>query len=582
MYDAMEPLVQFSPLAGRLVEEIIPGAANKEVEYENDLTAADGADRTMFGYAPKSGCPDPKQTQVLFVLRDGRDKASAQAIMEELELDKLAEDQHFLLLFPNPTEAGWNADGKADMDYLDRCFAQLRGASLKVNGFNGMLFYIATTPAASALLADMMALRPGTMAATMLAQLPEGYALPEKALGVECAAWCPPGAVAEYLKKANAASDKGDENGIAFFQGKNPEVRLFVSGQAITAQMVCTAWEKLFGKSRRWQNDVYGHYHTRTDFTARGFAAHFKDTSLGVNDGFAHTWYEYIPPQLRDTTEKVPLVFYFHGVNCVPLYGAEQSCWHDIADRENFIVVYPAPAIAKSWNIYNLPIIPSDFAFVLALIEHMKQVHPIDESRIYLSGFSMGGMMSHALSAAYPEKFAAAAPNNAFAFNRYNDPVKALSGFLRDIPPEKIGHTHYSAIQADEKKAANPALRMPIFQTAGDIDGLIASWPVTAETDDIRSKTIRFWQDYNNIPQRGLDSGNLSGLAADETRWQDEEKRYQLQSWTSADDSKLPLLQLVIAQRMPHAVDLVEIQWSWEYMKHFSRAADGTLLYQEK
>ena len=26
-------------------------------------------------------------------------------------------------------------------------------------------------------------------------------------------------------------------------------------------------------------------------------------------------------------------MFYFHGIGCVPLYGAEQSGWHDIADR---------------------------------------------------------------------------------------------------------------------------------------------------------------------------------------------------------------------------------------------------------
>ena len=73
---------------------------------------------------------------------------------------------------------------------------------------------------------------------------------------------------------------------------------------------------------------------------------------------------DHIPPQLRGTTEKVPLVFYFHGVNCVPLYGAEQSGWHDIADRENFILIYPAPAKSKCWNIYDLPNMPSDFAFV--------------------------------------------------------------------------------------------------------------------------------------------------------------------------------------------------------------------------
>ena len=53
-------------------------------------------------------------------------------------------------------------------------------------------------------------------------------------------------------------------------------------------------------------------------------------------------------------------------------------------------MIYPAPAKSKCWNIYDLPNMPSDFAFVLALIDHIKQVHPIDESRIYATGFSMG------------------------------------------------------------------------------------------------------------------------------------------------------------------------------------------------
>lgn len=62
---------------------------------------------------------------------------------------------------------------------------------------------------------------------------------------------------------------------------------------------------------------------------------------------------------------KAPLVFYFHGIGCVPLYGAEQSGWHDIADRENFIVVYPKPARNKAWNIWDEPACPATRPFVL-------------------------------------------------------------------------------------------------------------------------------------------------------------------------------------------------------------------------
>lgn len=577
MFDAMEPLVQFSPLAGQLVEEVIPGQTNRKAEFENDMQAADGADRTMFGYAPRSGCPDNKQTQVLFVLRDGCDKTSAQTVMDELGLARLAEEQHFLLLFPNPSGKGWNS--AEDIDFLSRCFAQLRGAKLRVNGFNGMLFYLAVSPSASALTADMIALRPGNVAAAMLGELPEGYALPDTALGVECAAWCRPGPVAEYLRKANKAELSSRSDGVACYRGENQNVRLMVSDQPINAAAVRTAWEQLFSPSRRWQNDVHGHYHHRTDFTARGFTAHVNDASLGVNDGFAHTWFEYVPPQLRGTAEKVPLVFYFHGINCVPLYGAEQSNWHDIADRENFIVVYPAPARAKCWNIYDLPTMPSDFAFVLALLEHMKQVHPIDEGRVYLSGFSMGGMMCHALSAAYPELFAAAAPNNAFAFHRFQDPVVTLAPFLRGVPEEQIGHISYFAQAADRKKAEKPNLRMPIFQCAGEIDKLMGLWPVTPETDDARIRTLRFWQEYNNIPLQGLDAAAYSGLAADESGYLDAGNRFFHQSWRTADAGNLPLLELVVAKRMAHAIDPVQVEWAWAYIRHFARAADGTLLY---
>ncbi len=579
MFDAMEPLVQFSPVAGQLAEEVVPGQANRKAEFENSMQAADGAERTMFGYAPRSGCPDGKQTQVLFVLRDGRDKASAQSLMDTLGLDRLAEEQHFLLLFPNPSEEGWNS--AKDMDFLSRCFAQLRSAKLGVNGFNGMLFYIAASPAASALLADMIALRPGNVTAAMLGEVPEGYTLPEGSLGVECAAWCPPGPVAEYLRKANRARLKETRAGTAYFVGENADVRLMISEQGINAATVRTAWEGLFSPSRRWQNDVHGRYHHRTDFTARGFTAHVNDASLGVNDGAGHTWFEYVPPQLRGTTEKVPLVFYFHGVNAVPLYGAEQSDWHDIADREGFIVVYPAPSRDKCWNIYELPGIPSDFAFVLALLEHMKKVHPIDESRVYLSGFSMGGMMCHALSAAYPELFAAANPNNAFAFHRFQDPWVTLKPFMRGVPEEVIGHVSYSADVADRKKAECPDLRMPIFQNAGAIDDLIAQWPVQEDTDDARIKTIRFWQEYNDLPLRGLDHGAFTGLAADVSDTMDPEGRYLHQSWRTGDESALPLLELVVAKRMPHAIDPVQFEWAWAYLRHFSRAADGTLLYNK-
>ena len=584
MNDKMNPLVQFSPAAGRIAAEIVPGETNKTIEQENDVHAGNGADRTMFCYAPESGCPDPKQTQVVMVLRSGRDEESAAECMKRLGLDKLAEEEHFLLLFPNPTEQGWNysndTNRENDMDYLVRCFGVLRGSKLGVNGFNGMIFYIADCPEASAMLTTLAALRPLNVPAMMVSSLPEGYHLPDGALCVETAAWSSEPLVTEYLLKANGESrTDAEHDGIVTHYGRNPECRLITTQRPTDKESVRLAWEYLFSRTRRWQNDVYGHYQHRTAFTERGFTAHVKDTSLGVNDNYPHTWYEYIPPQLRGSKEKVPLVFYFHGVNCVPLYGAEQSNWQDIADRENLIVVFPAPARSKCWNIFDLPVLPSDIDFVLALVEHMKQVHPIDESRIYVSGFSMGAAMTHTLASTYPEIFAAAAPCNAFAtFFMDADPAKMLQGFIRDVPPEKLGHVCISANRAREKKAKRDLL-MPVIQNAGAVDNLMISWPVPADLSTMAAKSLAWWKDFDHITQEPVfDANSKTGFAADENG-SFGEGRYTVQKWYNKEVSAdVPLLQLVVAANMPHAVDPVQIEQAWEFLRHFARGKDGELL----
>ena len=97
------------------------------------------------------------------------------------------------------------------------------------------------------------------------------------------------------------------------YYGKNPNVRLLVTERKTDADTIKIAWERLFSESRRWQNDTYGTYQYRTNFSDRGFAGHVNDNSLGDNNECRHTWYEYIPPALRGTDEKVPLLFYFHG-----------------------------------------------------------------------------------------------------------------------------------------------------------------------------------------------------------------------------------------------------------------------------
>ena len=126
------------------------------------------------------------------VLRDDPSEESARQLVESLELDKLAEDRHFVLLLPNPTARGWNYDldpeREDDLSFLVRCFAVLPKSRGGVAGFNGMIFYLATTPAASALVASLAATRPLDCAAAFVGAFPQGYQMPAGA-GAPQVAW---------------------------------------------------------------------------------------------------------------------------------------------------------------------------------------------------------------------------------------------------------------------------------------------------------------------------------------------------------------------------------------------------------
>ena len=586
MIDTMNELTQFSPYAGQLTLLEAPGdlSAMARTEAENEARAAAGMARTMYAYAPVSGCPNMKQCQVVMVLRDSSDEASARTVMEQFALDALAEEKHFVLLFPNPRPAGWNytADpgGEDDISYLIRCFGCLRKSPLGVNGFNGMTFYIAASPSASAMLMTMAALRPLNMPAMMIGPFLGGYALPADALGQPAAAWvCGNPAAADYLKKADDVPETAaaPARGHWLYTGRtNPNVRLALSAETVSAGEIRAAWEELFSETRRWQNDIHGTYQCRTNFTRRGFVPHVGDTVLGDNGGFAHTWYEYVPPKLRGSREKVPLVFYFHGGSCVPLYGAEQSGWHDIADKENFIVVYPKASKDAMWNAWNDDAAPSDEDFFLALVAYMKSVYAIDETRIYVSGFSMGGMMSNAMAAAHPELIAGAAPCNAYLegyfTNRETMAASRANGLYiceQSPAPSPVRR------QADAKKAARPDYRMPVFQTSGLLD---QTWPIP-DGNNSRIWTFDYWKAYNNIPVVPYAQGGEyeSGLTADETVYDGADGRFLHHRWFSRDPGRPSLYELFLAKRMPHALDIRSMEFAWAFLKKFSRQPDGSL-----
>ena len=114
----------------------------------------------------------------------------------------------------------------------------------------------------------------------------------------------------------------------------------------------------------------------------------------------------------------VPLLLAFHGGGDSSFYISYISGWANIAHRHGFLLV----AVENHLN--------STATEMVELVEQLKKQYKIDESRIYASGFSMGGIKTWDIIQEYPDLIAAAAPMDATVdigenvyFGKINKPV---------------------------------------------------------------------------------------------------------------------------------------------------------------
>lgn len=129
----------------------------------------------------------------------------------------------------------------------------------------------------------------------------------------------------------------------------------------------------------------------------------------------------YIP---KNFTEKTPasVVINFHGGGGNANNEMTFSMMNETADKYGFIVVYPngTPSILidkiKTWNsggrccgkAYRDN--SDDVGYTRELINDLAKNYNIDPARIYATGMSNGGMMSHKLGCELSDKIAAIAP----------------------------------------------------------------------------------------------------------------------------------------------------------------------------
>jgi len=163
---------------------------------------------------------------------------------------------------------------------------------------------------------------------------------------------------------------------------------------------------------------------TTAGTTATTGALDCGDGSLGPgdhtveveHDGLPRTALVHIPASV-DIDAATPLVLNFHGFTSNSLQQSQFSGMNATADAEGFIVAYPQ-GIDSSWNAgaccgNAMTQQIDDVGFVRALVESLSDQLCIDPGRIYATGMSNGGFMSHRLACEAADIFAAVAPVSA-------------------------------------------------------------------------------------------------------------------------------------------------------------------------
>lgn len=166
-----------------------------------------------------------------------------------------------------------------------------------------------------------------------------------------------------------------------------------------------------------------------------------------LNEGVAfYRYLIYLPPSYAEATAKWPLIVFLHGA-CADESLEKLKHFGPIKyarDHEKSGFAAASPATARGWSVAGL------HAFLNGL---QRQYTNIDWSRVYLTGYSMGGQATWMMAATYPDRFAAiavvaGAGNPAVASRQLRHlPVWVFHGAQDPVVPVQYGWQMIYALQ---------------------------------------------------------------------------------------------------------------------------------------
>jgi len=241
---------------------------------------------------------------------------------------------------------------------------------------------------------------------------------------------------------------------------------------------------------------------------------------------------------------KVPLVLVFHGGGDSAYATASLAEWPEIGQREGFLTV----AVEMHLNVTA--------AEVCALIDHLCKEYSIDESRIYATGFSMGGIKSWDLFEQFPERFAGLMPMNAVDHVGNNCQGGRTPNVNRDTPVPLFYIGGASSFLVETPHHHERAIERVKY--AMEVNRCTAPYNVRLEDKDT-------WED----PHFGL-PGDRREVLRDEAYPGSE---YTVRYFDSEDGNCYTCFMTV--SNHGHEIRTFTNRFAWNFIKRFRRTPEG-------
>ena len=348
-------------------------------------------------------------------------------------------------------------------------------------------------------------------------------------------------AAVRYFNRSNGAGEPGREEvfgGVPATvytapHGGAAQVRVSVGDFRPVPALAQTIFTQLFERVIRWKNGPDGKltpFMSRADFYA---SPRFTLDSVTF-DGRSYDYFVHVPQGLTaEQAQGLPLVFSVHGRGEPAWMFAEKNGWDTLADETGAFVLAVPDSPENIWFLER------DGGAFAQMIDRLHSRYGIDRERVYLTGFSNGGMMTREAGTRYPQLFAALSPWNA-------PPAETWPGF-----PE-IG------------------FEMPCFIYLGDSDPITRDKTQTLPEQMLKANRCAAAQTPEGFVPDAVYNGENHYTAA---RGYAEGGRFDTAVWYDAQG--LPRVGVTVMKNMPHGAIRDESRAAWEFLKRYRRPGNG-------